>query len=101
MERLVAQLGLQRAPLGHVPGEHADETGQPSQDQQRQERRPDRDHRQATGRLWPEHDQDRAGDHRRRKADHPDRPEPGDGDGTRFGQDAHRGMGSRGAEQDV
>ena len=101
VEGLEAELCLQRAPLGHVAGEHADEAGEASQDEQRQHGGPDRDHHQPAGCVRAERDEERAGDHGRREADQPHRSQPGDGDGARFGQDAHRRMRGRGAEEEV
>ena len=101
VERLVAQLRLERAALGHVTGEHADQTGEAGQDQQRQDRGARGDDREAAVGARAERDQERAGDHRRGETDQPDGPEPRDGDRMRLGQAAHRRVGGGRAEEQV
>ena len=63
--------------------------------------RAERHDRQPAVGARADRDEQRPGDHGGRQADHPDGPEPGDGDRVRVGQVDHRRVERRDAEQDV
>ena len=88
MEGRVAELRLEGPTLGDVTGKHPDQTGQARQHEQREQRGPGGDDREPAvgGGIGAHRDEDRAGDHRRRQAGHPDRAEPGHRDRVRVGQ---------------
>ena len=101
VERLEAELRLERPALGNIVGQQADQADEPSQDQQRQQGGARGDHEQLAPHARIDDHQDRPGDHGCREADQANGPEPGDGHGIRIGQAAHGGMKGSRSEQDV